>query len=607
MIRILPEILSNKIAAGEVVERPASVVKELVENALDAGSRRIMIEIERGGQRLVRVSDDGVGMSRDDAMLAVERYATSKIYSDADLFSISTLGFRGEALPSIASVSKFSLITREKDASVGTAVDVEGGKLKKVSETGAPAGTMITVKQLFYNTPARRKFLKTIGTEMGHIADTIASTALGQPGIQLRLQHDGRSVKDWPGVTDPIDRVVDVLGKNLEQNLCPLDHQDGRMSISGWICNPRVSRRTSKGIYVFTNGRWVRDPVIQHALFEGYAGRLMKGQFPVAVLFLRLPFDEVDVNVHPAKQQVRFHSPNRVHDAVRTAVFNTLKRSDRSVWALEEAPAEPSVSETVRPFGRGRPDVFRPRKEASHPVVESATPAAERIPIRQNNGGQASKNRLPEFGDGGQIENQKSLWVKRPFGDLKIIGQLHETYILCQSRDGLILLDQHAAHERIRFEQLKTLAKASETASQKRIVAETLDLSFAEADTLKKLIPELWAFGLDIEPFGGNTFAVKSIPALLGGREIKPLVMEMIDTVAELGGDHGMEKILDRCLILMACHGTVRANQALTEEEIRELLCRLDACENSSHCPHGRPIWLAWSLRYLEKSFHRIV
>ena len=595
-IRILPEILSNKIAAGEVVERPASVVKEFVENALDAGSRRIMVEIERGGRTLIRVSDDGVGMGRDDAMLAIERYATSKIFTDADLFSISTLGFRGEALPSIASVSRFSLITREKDASVGTAVEVEGGKLKKVSETGAPPGTMVTVKQLFYNTPARRKFLKTIATEMGHIADTVASIALGQPGIQFRLQHDGRLVKDWPVVTDPIDRVVDVLGKDLQHNLCALDHQDGRMSISGWICNARVSRRTSRGIYVFTNGRWVRDPVIQHALFEGYAGRLMKGQFPIAVLFIRVPFDAVDVNVHPTKNQVRFHSPNRVHDAVRTVVFNTLKHSDRSVWGPSEDRTKLSVSETVRPFGRGDRDVFKSQNEVSTPAFESTTPTADKNRIRQTNGGQESK-----------FEIQSSLWTKRPFSDLKVVGQLHETYILCQSRDGLVLLDQHAAHERIRFEQLKTLSGQSDKSSQKLIVAETLDLSFTEADTLRKLIPELETFGLDIEPFGGNTFVVKSIPPLLEGREIKPLLMEMIDKVTVLGGDHGMEKILDQCLIVMACHGTVRAKQALTDEEMKALLSQLDACENSSHCPHGRPIWIAWSLRDLEKHFRRVV
>jgi len=630
-IRILPEILSNKIAAGEVVERPASVVKEFVENALDAGSRRIMVEIERGGRTLIRVSDDGVGMSRDDAMLAIERYATSKIFTDADLFSINTLGFRGEALPSIASVSRFLLITREKDASVGTAVEIEGGKLKKVSETGAPPGTMVTVKQLFYNTPARRKFLKTIATEMGHIADTIAGIALGQPGIQFRLQHDGRLVRDWPGVTDPIDRVVDVLGKDLRHNLCALDHQDGGMSISGWICNARVSRRTSRGIYVFTNGRWVRDPVIQHALFEGYAGRLMKGQFPVAVLFIRVPFDAVDVNVHPTKNQVRFHSPNRVHDAVRTVVINTLKHSDRSVWGPKEDRTKLSVSETVRPFGRGDRDVFKSQNKVSTPAFESATQTADRNrqPVSHHSvtadesqiDTRKSKieNREPVSyhplsshkstlaNRKSKFDSQSSLWVKRPFSDLKILGQLHETYILCQSRDALVLLDQHAAHERIRFEQLKALSDHPDKSSQKLIVAETLDISFAEADTLRKLIPELGDFGLDIEPFGGNTFVVKSIPPLLEGREIKPLVMEMIDKVTELGGDHGMEKILDQCLIVMACHGTVRAKQALTDKEMKALLSQLDACENSSHCPHGRPIWIAWSLRDLEKHFRRIV
>jgi len=285
-IKILPEILSNKIAAGEVVVRPASVVKELVENALDAHSRRIIVEVEKGGRALIRVSDNGIGMSHDDALLALERYATSKIYTDRDLFSINTLGFRGEALPSIAAVSRFEMITRAQDEDAGTEISVDGGKIKKVSETGAPTGTMLTVRQLFFNTPARRKFLKSVTTEMSHIADTVARIALAQPDVQFRLIHNNKTVKDWPAVESPRQRVIDVVGRDVQDNLHPIQYARPGIKISGWVSTPRVTRSTSRGMYMYVNRRFVRDRIIQHALFQGYSQRLVKGQFPVAVVFI---------------------------------------------------------------------------------------------------------------------------------------------------------------------------------------------------------------------------------------------------------------------------------------------------------------------------------
>jgi DNA mismatch repair protein MutL len=288
-IKILPEILSNKIAAGEVVERPASVVKELVENALDAGSSRVVVDVEKGGRSLIRVSDNGSGMGHDDALLALERYATSKIFKDQDLFAINTLGFRGEALPSIAAVSRFELTSRAAAADTGTEIRVEGGKIKDVSEVGAPPGTMVTVRQLFFNTPARRKFLKTIGTEMGHIADMVARIALGAPAVGLRLSHNEKIVKDWPAASKPLDRVVDVLGKDLKNSLNAIEFCNNGISVAGWIASPLVTRRTSRAIFIYVNGRFVRDRIVQHALFEGYSQRLVKGQFPVAVIFIVRP------------------------------------------------------------------------------------------------------------------------------------------------------------------------------------------------------------------------------------------------------------------------------------------------------------------------------
>lgn len=580
-IKILPEVLSNKIAAGEVVERPASVVKELVENALDAGSRRIAIEVEKGGRALIRVSDNGSGMNRDDALLATERYATSKIFNDRDLFAISTLGFRGEALPSIAAVSRFSLVTKDAISAVGTEIIVEGGTVKKVSDIGAPTGTMVSAGQLFFNMPARRKFLKTESTEMGHIADAVAAFALGRPGVQFRLIHSGSLLKSWPAVVNPVDRVVDVLGKAIANDLNPIEFKEEDIAVSGWICSPRVTRSTSRGIYIYVNGRFVRDRVIQHALSEGYDTRLMKGQFPVAVLFINVPYDQVDVNVHPAKHEVRFARPKEVHEAVAGVVAATLRLGSRSEWVTAISPPDRSlaeqhrVSEPTAPFGQPQNTI-------------AAQPPTSNL--------QAPGSKL-----------QTPLWEEKRFGNLRVIGQFHNTYVLCESASGLVLVDQHAAHERILYEQLKRRSAASPKAAQKLIVPETIDLGYREAQILEKLIPDLNILGLEIEPFGGSTFVVKSVPALLENRAIQPLVVEIVEKMAEIGFAPGLEKAMDACLVLMACHGAIRANQPLSDQQIAGLLKQLDECEQPFHCPHGRPTWIRWSLQTLEKSFKRIV
>ncbi len=586
-IKILPEVLSNKIAAGEVVERPASVVKELVENALDAGSSRIIIEIEKGGRSLIRVSDNGSGMNRDDALLATERYATSKIFKDRDLFAISTLGFRGEALPSIASVSRFSLVTKDENSAEGTEIVVDGGTVKKVSDVGAPTGTMVTVGQLFYNTPARRKFLKTVNTEMGHIADTTAAFALGRPRVQFRLVHNSKVLKSWPTASDPVDRIVDVLGKSIENDLHSIEFEDSAVAVTGWTASPRVARSTSRGIYIFVNGRLVRDRVIRHALFEGYDKRLMKGQFPMAVLFIKVPYDQVDVNVHPAKHEVRFAQQKRVHDAVAGAVAGTLRYGDRSAWITTPSTPRPPAMEQHR---IAEPEAVFSRTETG----------AQRDP--------ASSIQHPASSIQHSVSSiQPSLWKEKRFGDLRVIGQLHNTYILCESADGLVLIDQHAAHERILYEQLKKRSAASTMAAQKLVVPETIDFGYREAQILEKLIPDLKELGLEIEPFGGNTFVVKAVPALLANQDIRPLVIEIVEKMAAIGFTPGLAKAVDAYLILMACHGAVRAKQQLSDQQAQGLLTQLDECDNPSNCPHGRPTWIRWSFKTLEKSFKRIV
>jgi DNA mismatch repair protein MutL len=617
-IRVLPETLSNKIAAGEVIERPASVVKELVENALDAGSTRIIIEVEEGGLSLIQVSDNGTGMSHADALLAIERHATSKISTDDDLFAIRTLGFRGEALPSIASVSQFAMITRDPASDSGTEILVEGGKITGVSEVGAPQGTLISVRHLFFNTPARRKFLKSVSTEMSHIADTVARMALGHPGIQFRLLHNGKVVKNWAVAPRHLDRVADVLGREAGRDLHGIQFNRDGISVSGWVSSPRTARRTSKGIYIFVNGRYVRDRTIQHAIFDGYAQRLVKGQFPIAVVFIQVPFDTVDVNVHPTKNEVRFANPRQMHQAVKSAVAQTLYEADRLDWLPVHGPKSPEpqkspqIAEPVLPFpasgkrvefgmghgawgmehgdgginGRGRTTAVRDQHPASsieYRVSSIQHPASS---IRGK---------------------QEPMFERKGFSALRVIGQLHNTYIVCESDAGLVLIDQHAAHERIFYEKLKQSRSDRPSGAQKLLVPETLELNFREAEILEQMLGDLNTLGLEIEPFGKNTFVIKAVPALLSGQDPKPVVREIVEKMA--GGDSsaGLKEVLDECRMVMACHAAIRANQQLSAGQIGGLLSQLDQCESPSHCPHGRPTWIRWDLRLLEKSFKRIV
>ena len=610
-IKILPEIISNKIAAGEVVERPAAVVKELVENSLDAGSSRIVVDVAKGGRSLIRVSDNGTGMGHDDALLALERYATSKIFKDQDLFAINTLGFRGEALPSIAAVSRFNLTTRVASADSGTEIVVEGGKIINVSEVGAPTGSMVTVRQLFFNTPARRKFLKSIGTEMGHIADMVARIALGHPAVQLRLTHNEKIVKNWSVASGLFDRVVDVLGNDLKNGLHAVEFQNDGISVSGWISSPRVSRRTSRAIFIYVNGRFVRDRIVQHALFEGYSQRLVKGQFPVAVIFINLPFDAVDVNVHPTKNEVRFARQRDVHEAVRRAVAQTLSEVDLPQWRPvnyttdRQAAASGGISEAANmEFGIRNAECGKEGSEFGSPhLAPRDSQLVTRDPDLEPRTPQL-ETRNPQLAP---RTPQHAFWNKEGFSSMRVIGQFHNTYIVCESEGGLILIDQHAAHERVLYEQFSARSTGAPKSAQRLLVPETVELGYREAGVLEKMIPELKDIGLDIEPFGGNTFVVKAVPVLLAGREIKPVLIEIVEKITEIGSAPGFARALDQSRMVMACHGAIRANQALSGAQIKGLLGQLDGCHNPSHCPHGRPTWIHWDMRSLDKSFKRIV
>jgi len=615
-IRILPEIIANKIAAGEVVERPASVVKELVENALDAQSTRVMIDIEDGGRSLIRVADNGSGMRRDDALLALERFATSKIQNDEDLFCIRTLGFRGEALPSIAAVSKMVLITREVASPAGVEVQIHGGKIIQVAEAGAPPGTMISVARLFYNTPARRKFLKAVSTEMGHIADVTAGMALGRPQVHFKLSHNGKTVKQWPRVSDAALRTADVLGQVAGPDLISLSVQAGDLKISGYLGPSRLARSTSRGIFLYVNGRRVRDRVVQHALFDGYSGRLVKGQFPLAALFLDLPFDQVDVNVHPTKHEIRFQDPRRVHNGVRDAVAAVLAEAEKRLWAVPEGKNQAGfqsagtggfVAQETASYKVGAEKMPPLKPAASEPFVYREN--APRIETEAPGPAQAPSDPQPTRPPGEDASpgspDQQPLWSRQGFADLEVIGQFMGTYIICQGPAGLIVIDQHAAHERIVYEQLR--ARAGRIDSQRLLMPETVELGFAEAHALEALIPRLQALGLELEPFGGTTFVVKSVPVLLDGGRIGQVIVELAEKAAEFNLEGDPEQLLDACRMVMACHHAVRANQRLTREQIVQMLKQLDQCDDPAHCPHGRPTWIQWRVKDLEKAFKRIV
>ena len=617
-IRILSETLSNQIAAGEVVARPASVVKELVENSLDALSSLITLEVENGGRTLIRVSDNGTGMSKDNALLSIERFATSKILKTEDLFSISTMGFRGEAIPSIAAVSKFTLITRVKDEEIGTNIIISGGKLMNVTETGAPIGTMVQVKNLFFNTPARKKFLKSTNTEMSHIADTFSSIALGNKYVGFRLFRGGQLIKNFASSDSLHERVIKVLGKDLSENLLEIDCQESNIHVSGFISSPLVTRSSSRMIKIFVNNRLVSDKGIASAILNGYRGNLMKSRFPLAVIYLSLPFDKVDINVHPAKNEVRFFDGKSVYAVVVKAVQGALEEAQKKFFKAALIPETPEIpvaagTHKLKDKKLTPPEIVEESlfKYAEQPVRTESPDHAEFKPAQESSHKEPERPVIkPKKEIKEQVAIKSASTVRAEInykGKFLIKGQVMSTYIIAETGDGMILVDQHAAHERIVYEKLKTANKTSTIQSQTLLMPETLELSFREADLLIQIIEELSGYGFDIEPFGGTTFIVKSVPAIIDKKETTPFIFEIIDSLLDKKTSTLKNRWLDDTLILMACHSAIRANQKLNIQEMEQLLIDLKKCENPLHCPHGRPTMIKWGKKDMEKMFKRIV
>lgn len=599
-IKILTEQLANKIAAGEVVERPASVVKELVENALDAGGTDIIVEIEDGGKRLIRVSDNGFGMSREDALLSMERHATSKISSDHDLFHLQSLGFRGEALASIASVSRFTLSTRERENIEGTEIYAEGGKIRDVKSCGMPEGTVMAVRNLFFNTPARLKFMKSRETETGHIGEFLNRLAISRPDVRFNYTVDGRTVmKLLPG--DLTDRIAQVLGGELVKDLYPIDREDSGVQLKGLLGSPAMSRSSATHLYTFINGRFIRDKVVQHALLQSYRNVLERGRYPILILFINLPAEDVDVNVHPTKHEVRFREQTKVHAAIQNGVDELL----RSVpWLRKSTTLFQDIPEpTQHPSGANRVEEVKESLLKYALKQEPLSAQRQYVPA-------AGQEREPDVSPvpehlpqavTAESENESAY-----FSDLQVIGQFRGNYLLCQESENLVIIDQHAAHERVVFEELRASMEQGSLEGQNLLFPETLEFSPAEASALKENNGELERLAFELEHFGGNTWLLKSVPLLLSGQDYKRTLRDILEEIVSIGRSRRFAEIVDDILATIACHSVVRGEWRLSLQEIRRLLERMDGTGFAANCPHGRPVVAKVGLREIEKMFKRV-
>jgi DNA mismatch repair protein MutL len=597
-IQILPENLANQIAAGEVVERPASVVKELIENSLDATATEIFIEIEKGGKSLIRVTDNGHGMKKDDAFLCLERHATSKVKCAEDLFALHTMGFRGEALPAVASVSRLRLTTRSLEDDSGWQIYTEGGTIRQAEAVGTAHGTVVEVRNLFFNTPGRRKFLRKEETEFGHIADVVSRLALSRPDIHFRLSHNGRNYLEAYRHNRLEERVAALLGRTLTSELLPVeaDSGNGEMLV-GLLGAPGISRSTTGHIYTYVNGRFVRDRVIQHAILEAYRSLLEKRRYPVAILFIDMPPETVDVNVHPTKHEVRFRNQHQVHDFIVSALRERLQSH-----AFEPVGSEPvSVTDGTQllEFDRGSSPVTTAQRDYRERIQESLAAFNEKV------------SSAPAIAAVSTVKGEMAVWPTgqgnasaMPEG-WRLIGQYLNSYLLCQVNDELVLIDQHAAHERIGFERLRTQLASNGIDSQSLLFPVIIELDHREAAILTEHLDSFARFGFEVEAFGGRSFTVKAVPALVTDIDAERLVRDLAAELNEIGRSGQLDDEIERVLAVLACHSMVRANQALSQSEMQQLLKDLAEIDFGSCCPHGRPVMYRLSKREIEKFFHR--
>jgi DNA mismatch repair protein MutL len=595
-IRILSEDLANRIAAGEVIERPASVVKELAENALDAEAHTIAVTVQAAGRRLIRVSDDGYGMSRDDALLAFERHATSKIRSVEDLGCITTLGFRGEALPSIASVSRLTLTTCAQLGDTGTWLELDGGVIRQVREWTGPVGTSIEVRQLFFNTPARLKFLKSRNTELGHMANVVSQLALAHPGIRFQLTHEQQLLMDLPPAATALDRLAAIWGAEIGRQLIPIEDREGSVLLSGFVSPATWSRAGRDAQYLFVNGRAVRDRLLLHALSEAYRHILPERRHPMVFLFLALPPQDVDVNVHPHKTEVRFIQPDLVHAVVREAIQRGLSRSAVSV---------PSVSVTESPatsFVATPPLPVTPRDEAAPLMANMGrvipdTSDAHSLP--------STRLTLPQTEPTGPEPSPLKPSPLVPSHQLRPLGQIHHSFIVADGPEGLYLFDQHALQERILYEVLKSGFRAEAVPRQHLLFPTPIELTPAAMLWFEEFRGLLERIGFEAEQFGGTTVVLRTVPAVLAEYPYLEIYRDTFAALAATGRASPYDEIVEAMLASLACHDAIKINRPLDLSEMRRLLDDFAEVGAPATCPHGRPLALTIPVSELRRRFHR--
>ena len=669
-IHVLSETVANQIAAGEVVERPASVVKEMLENSLDAGATRIKISIEAGGKKLIQISDNGCGMVRDDAMLAFERHATSKIKKAEDLLCISTLGFRGEALPSIASVSRLRLETRAPEEPAGTVVEINGGKIARVEEAGLPPGTSITVRDLFFNVPARKKFLKSESTELSHIASLVTHYVLAHPDKHFELHSAANAMLVAPPVGGHSERVYQVFGREILDQLIPVAAQQalermglpqpppwrrkeqddddsipkdpGEMRIHGFVSKPEIQKLNRNSIFVFVNGRLIRDRLVQHALTEAYRNIMPPTVYPVVLLFLELPAAEVDVNVHPSKTEVRFRQQSAIHDFVRDTARAALMKARPVPQFVSEISARATAGQALTPgaawesSSQGRGSVaeseipqdgphegFTLRSQAlplmpahlqfdGSIAVEgnAAIPVArgmEHLPINPDFSETARNiDTVPDHGCAPALEVGNEEPTLSSLTTLKPLGQIRNSFILAVNEDGLWIVDQHVAHERVLFERVLKQRAAQKPESQRLLMPIVLELSPAQQAVFREISEELQHNGFEAEPFGARSVAVKVAPAGIEASAVERMLHELLDQFSREEQSLNLEKIRTRIAASIACHAAIKVNMPLEQNKMEWLLSELAKTDHPMSCPHGRPVVLRYSVKDIQKAFKRI-
>jgi DNA mismatch repair protein MutL len=652
-IHVLSEAVANKIAAGEVVERPASVVKELLENSLDAGATRIRIHVEAGGRKLIQITDNGCGMVRDDAFLAFERHATSKMKEAEDLLSIATLGFRGEALPSIASVCRLRLETRAADEASGTIMEINGGKIAKVEEAGLPSGTSITIRDLFFNTPARKKFLKAESTELSHIASLVTHYALAHPEKHFELHSATNAMLVAPPVAGHSERIYQVFGKEVLEQLIPVaatqplerlglpqpppwrraqdtkagPSDPGALRMHGFVSKPEIQKLNRNSIYVFVNGRLIRDRLVQHALTEAYRNILPPTVYPVVLLFLELPTAEVDVNVHPSKTEVRFRQQTVLHDFVRDSVRAALMKARPVPQFMTELSAHPTARASLTlganaaaaegapivgggfPEGTGLAHTFSLQATAP-PVVSGslefdgsmAIYANAALPVVRSNGFVAGDACIPAILEEVDLTSElaPSLVTLTP------LGQIRQSFILAVNHEGLWIIDQHVAHERVLFEKIVKQRAALQAESQRLLMPLIVELTPAQQAVFADISDELSKNGFEAEPFGTRSIAIKIAPAGLDASQVDNMLHELLEQLAQEDQALNLEKVRTRIAASIACHAAIKVNMRLEQNKMEWLLAELAKTECPMSCPHGRPIVLRYSMKDIQKAFKRI-